>query len=63
MTSHEGELTLRVRDDGKGFEPKRRTKGAGISGMRRRAAEMDGRLEIHSSEGRGTVVTLKAKLP
>ena len=63
VTSHEGKLTLRVRDDGKGFIPERETAGSGIRGMRRRAAEVNGRLEIHSSEGRGTVVTLKVKLP
>lgn len=63
VTSHEGEFTLRVRDDGKGFNPQRKTAGSGVRGMRRRATEVDGRLEIHSSEGRGTVVTLKVKLP
>ena len=55
----EGELTLRVADDGCGgiaTEPMR--EGAGITGMRERALLVNASLTINSSEGGGTEVRL-----
>ncbi|MFT4604275.1 MAG: signal transduction histidine kinase, partial [Rhodothermales bacterium] len=52
------DLRLRVRDDGSGFEPTILTaplKSAGLSGMRRRAEVLGGRLEIRTSQ-EGTVI-------
>ncbi|MEO9174203.1 MAG: GAF domain-containing sensor histidine kinase [Gaiellales bacterium] len=49
-------ITLRVRDDGIGFEPNARSTGFGLIGMRERAALVSGRLELESSPGGGTTV-------
>ena len=52
---------VRVRDDGRGFDPKAATYGLGILGMEERAEFRGGRLEIRGGPGQGTVVT--ARLP
>lgn len=60
-------LTLRVRDDGRGFEPPvnpadlARTGHFGLMGIRERALLFGGRLEIRSRPGAGT--TLEVCLP
>jgi signal transduction histidine kinase len=53
-------LSLRVRDDGKGFEAGR-TRGLGLLGMEERVKQLGGRLRVHSAPGRGTTIT--AELP
>ena len=55
-------LVLAVEDDGVGFDPERQL-GAGIAGMRERAALVDGTLEIDSEPGMGTHVQLTIPLP
>lgn len=59
----EDSVTLTVRDDGVGFEPKRppRPTAVGIVGMRERVRSVGGRLEIMSAPGAGT--TVKATVP
>jgi signal transduction histidine kinase len=58
----EGQVSLEVRDDGVGFEPEAEYPGhMGLSSMRERAARLDGRLEIKSAPGQGTL--LRAHLP
>ena len=52
---------VRVRDDGRGFDPKAATYGLGILGMEERAEFQGGRLEIRGEAGQGTTVT--ARLP
>lgn len=55
-------LQLRVRDDGKGFDPEHRKARAmagesfGLVGMQERAMLAGGQLEIHSTPGQGTEV-------
>ncbi len=51
---------LVVDDDGTGFDPSARagTRGAGILGMRERAAALGGRLDLDSKPGHGTTVRL-----
>lgn len=56
-----GRLTVRVRDDGRGFDPDGRTSGFGLRGMRERVDLLDGRLEIASGSDGGTQVA--AELP
>lgn len=53
-------LTLVVEDDGTGFDPSSPVgdPGAGIVGMRERAAALGGRLDIESGRARGTTVRL-----
>lgn len=53
------EVTLDVRDDGRGFSAP--TRGFGLNGMRERAARVLGTLEVESEPGRGTAVS--ARLP
>ena len=55
-------LFLKVVDDGAGFHREAgRPQGFGLSGMRERMLQVNGRLDIHSSPGAGTTVT--ASLP
>ena len=63
------ELTLAVRDHGKGLDDEVRKAGQrerhwGLTGMRERAARIGGKLQIHSTPGAGTtvMVTLRASL-
>jgi signal transduction histidine kinase len=51
-----GAITVRVRDDGRGFDPKDRRTGFGLIGMRERAALVSGRLQLTTSPGAGTTV-------
>jgi signal transduction histidine kinase len=60
------EVSLDVRDDGRGFDPGtqprgRPTGGFGLSGMRARAERLAGAIEIESEPGHGTAVS--ARLP
>ncbi|HEU0176458.1 MAG TPA: two-component regulator propeller domain-containing protein [Blastocatellia bacterium] len=56
-------LTLRVRDDGRGFDPERVCEGNGLESMTRRAKAMGGALETLSQPGRGTIITLRVPAP
>lgn len=49
-------VEVSIRDDGRGFEPRARTSGFGLIGMRERAELLGGQLEIISSPGEGTTV-------
>ena len=57
----EGQVRLRVRDDGHGFDPQHPTPGFGLVGIRDRVALAGGRLELTSAPGAGT--DLRAFLP
>jgi signal transduction histidine kinase len=55
-----GELSLRVRDDGRGFDPEKSFPGhLGLQSMRERAASVGGVILINSAPGRGTEVTIR----
>ena len=56
-------LQLVVADDGEGFAPKGDLHGFGITGMRKRAAQISASLQILSEPGEGTVVKVSAPLP
>ncbi len=66
------QLTLRVADDGRGFDTAAPTDGHplagriahgnGLANMRRRLAEISGTCEIHSEPGRGATVTFTVPL-
>jgi two-component system sensor histidine kinase DegS len=55
-------LRIDIEDDGRGFDPdevtSRHTRNLGLTSMRERAELIDARLEIVSSPGRGTKITL-----
>jgi signal transduction histidine kinase len=54
-------LTLRVQDDGRGFDPQQAAAEGhyGLTGMQERAAMLGGRLEINSRPGAGTTIQLQ----
>src|SRR5437764_739852 len=58
LTSNAKKLRLELRDDGDGFKEKDRHDGVGLRGMRERVEQMGGELEITSSRGRGTKITV-----
>jgi two-component system, NarL family, sensor histidine kinase LiaS len=52
------DLTLRVSDDGRGFDPSRGSGGGfGLQSMRERLVRLGGRISVDSAPGRGTRVT------
>lgn len=57
----DGELSIAVTDDGKGFEPDGYEDGLGLLGMRERVDLLAGALAVESTPGRGT--TVRATLP
>ena len=56
-----GSLSLRVADDGRGFDTSRESDGQGLLSMRRRAERLGGVLEVVSPDGKGTEV--RARVP
>src|SRR5918998_1377196 len=59
----EGEvLVAGVIDDGRGFDPASTRAGVGLSAMRERVEGLGGRIEVESSPGEGTKVTLRVPL-
>ncbi|MFI5692874.1 sensor histidine kinase [Kribbella sp. NPDC051586] len=63
----DSEVTLDVRDDGKGFDPmslpaRTRTGGFGLDGMRARAERIAGSLTLESEPGFGTAVSARVPL-
>ena len=52
-------LIVRVRDDGRGFDPEKPSSGMGLQYLRLRAAEVGASLDVISSPGRGTNVQLR----
>lgn len=58
-----GNLTLTVRDDGQGFDPRASYPGMGLPILRYRAQDMGAVLGITSAPGQGTTVTCVLPLP
>lgn len=54
-------IDLFIKDDGKGFDPRERRKGVGLSNILSRIELFDGKLEVISSKGKGC--TLKVHVP
>ena len=59
----EGQVSLDVTDDGSGFDPGQAADGYGLPGMRARAEEAGGRLQVRSSPGCGTTVSVVVPVP
>ncbi len=59
VVPHEGRLVVEVSDDGVGGATP--ATGSGLSGLRDRVEALDGRLEVQSTRGQGTVV--RATIP
>ena len=56
--ANNGEVEIRIEDDGRGFDSSRHATGLGLSSMRARAQRIGARLTIQSHPGTGTTVTL-----
>ena len=58
------DLTLRIKDQGVGFDAAQRTRGvsSGLDGMRERANLLGGEFKLESSPGQGTAITLTLPL-
>jgi signal transduction histidine kinase len=61
INEDEDNLSLRVRDNGDGFDPHAHTDGFGLLGMRERVQLLEGALEIESAPTEGA--TLKVSFP
>jgi signal transduction histidine kinase len=57
-----GRFHLRVQDNGVGFEEKNSAAGNGLKNLRLRMARLGGQVAVKSEPGRGTTVTLSAKI-
>ncbi|HXB94311.1 MAG TPA: PAS domain S-box protein [Puia sp.] len=53
LNKHRDQIRLRVEDDGRGFDPRMRRNGVGISNIMSRAELYNGKVEIDSSPGKG----------
>jgi signal transduction histidine kinase len=58
MRKHD-RFTLTVEDDGKGFDTNEISNGAGLENMKARAEYLNGNVDIVSSKGEGTSVTIE----
>ncbi len=56
LENKNAQIVLTIFDDGRGFDPVRRTGGMGLDNMRHRAQRLHGELSIESQPGQGTVV-------
>jgi signal transduction histidine kinase len=57
----DGHIDIRVRDEGRGYDPSEHTDGFGLLGMRERVELLGGRLTVDTAPGAGT--TVLARLP
>jgi signal transduction histidine kinase len=57
VTEDDGRVTIRIRDDGSGFDLTKRSEGFGLLGMRERVSLVGGELRVEATPGAGTTVT------
>jgi signal transduction histidine kinase len=62
LYERDGTLVLAVEDDGQGFDPDAKFEGAGLTGMRERAALVNGTIRFDSEAGLGTNVVVEIPL-
>ena len=64
VLSEGGSLVVQLEDDGKGFETHgKSSKGFGLRNMQERAGKIGCELDINSTPGQGTRITLRGKVP
>jgi len=63
LQAQDGTLSLTVSDDGAGYDARHTPLGSGQRNMADRLAALDGRLEVSSAPGQGTVVAAHLPLP
>jgi len=59
LVFEEPHLFLSIQDDGKGFHPTATKKGVGLRNIKSRAELIEGKLDITSEPGAGTLINLK----
>jgi signal transduction histidine kinase len=59
ITGNKDQLTMLIRDNGKGFDMEKQTEGNGLKNMRKRAVEIGAQLLIEAFPGKGTQIQLK----
>lgn len=59
IKSEKNNLTMLIRDNGKGFDTSQASEGNGLKNMKKRAAEIGGQLVIESWPGKGTEIQLR----
>lgn len=62
LTVDERLVSLSVQDDGKGFDPGSVAYGAGFANMHNRISAYNGKLNVYSSPGKGTEVSIEIEL-
>jgi ligand-binding sensor domain-containing protein len=62
VLENNGNFTLIIQDDGRGFDASRVTTGLGLRNLRNRADAIGGLMEIRSIQGEGTSVCLTVKI-
>ncbi|MEW6130618.1 MAG: two-component regulator propeller domain-containing protein [Acidobacteriota bacterium] len=62
LSLSQGHVHLDIKDNGKGFDVASATRGHGLFSMRQRAERINGRLQITSTTGLGTSISLQAPL-
>src|SRR4029077_810803 len=60
LSSEDGHVMLRIRDDGRGFDSTRGSNGMGLRIMQYRAHVTGGWCSVSSQPGQGTIVTCRA---
>ena len=63
VTAGDGQLQVRVTDDGIGLDPGRRRNGLGLRGIDERVRELHGSMTISQPAGRGTTVAVQLAVP
>lgn len=63
LMARDGSLCCTVSDDGAGYDPGSTAMGSGQRNMADRLAALDGKLEITSCPGKGTIITARLRLP
>lgn len=63
LGNRNGNLELRIKDDGIGFDKAKKSNGVGLMNMKTRAALFNGTLEINTAPGKGCELVVQFKLP
>lgn len=63
FTQAADQLLIRAEDDGRGFDLSSPSNGIGLRNIRNRASELQAALELHSTIGKGTTLTLSLTKP
>lgn len=63
IARHAGTLHLTIQDNGIGFDPATAAQGEGLHNLRTRADAIGGTVRVDSTPGKGTTVSIMAKIP